>query len=49
MQHKKFRVDEWVLNKITSSNIMTDSEKISFMKYLGYMTTTEKQELVEII
>jgi len=49
MQNKKFKLDEWVLDKISSSNVMTDSEKISFMKYLWYMTSSEKKELVQII
>lgn len=49
MQKRKIKIDEWVLNKITSSETMTDSEKLSFMKYLWYMTTSEKEELVQII
>ncbi len=49
MQNKKFKLDEGVLDKISSSNVMTDSEKISFMKYLWYMTSSEKEELVQII
>lgn len=49
MQNKKIKLDEGVLDKISSSNVMTDSEKISFMKYLWYMTSSEKKELVQII
>ncbi len=49
MQNKKIRVDEGVLDKITSSNKMSDSEKISFMKYVWYMTPSEKKELTQII
>lgn len=45
----KIKVDEWVLNKISSSEVMTDSEKLNFMKYLWYMTNSEKEELVELI
>jgi hypothetical protein len=34
MQKRKIKIDKGVLNKITSSEIMTDSEKLSFMKYI---------------
>lgn len=51
MQNRKriMKIDVGVLDKITSSDTMTDSEKLNFMKYLWYMTTSEKEELVQII
>jgi len=49
MQNRKIKIDWAVLDKISWSEVMTDSEKLSFMKYVGYMTTSEQRELVEII
>ncbi|NVP17413.1 hypothetical protein HUU51_01720 [Candidatus Gracilibacteria bacterium] len=49
MGKQQIKVDGKVLDKIASSEIMTESEKLSFMKYVGYMTNSEQKELVEII
>ncbi len=49
MQKQEIKIDGKILDKIASSEVMTDSEKLSFMKYVGYMTTSEQKELVEII
>jgi hypothetical protein len=38
-----------VLNKITSSEIMTDKEKIRFMAFVWYLTEAEQGELTRII
>lgn len=49
MWKQQIKVDDKVLDKIASSEIMTESEKLSFMKYVWYMTNSEQKELVEII
>lgn len=49
MSKQEIKIDGNILDKIASSEVMTDSEKLSFMKYVGYMTTSEQKELVEII
>lgn len=49
MWKQEIKVDDAVLDRIASSEVMTDSEKLSFMKYVWYMTTSEQRELVEII
>lgn len=49
MKRRKIKIDGEVLDKISSSELMSDSEKMSFMKFVGYMTTSEQKELVEII
>ncbi|MDD3793598.1 MAG: hypothetical protein PHI37_02205 [Candidatus Gracilibacteria bacterium] len=49
MGKQQIKIDDNVLDKIASSELMTESEKLSFMKYVGYMTNSEQKELVEII
>lgn len=49
MKRRNIKIDWKILDKISSSEVMTDSEKMSFMKFVGYMTTSEQKELVEII
>ncbi|MDD3144614.1 MAG: hypothetical protein PHV23_00725 [Candidatus Gracilibacteria bacterium] len=49
MKRRNIKIDGKILDKISSSEVMTDSEKMSFMKFVGYMTTSEQKELVEII
>jgi hypothetical protein len=38
-----------VLNKIVSSEIMTDKEKIRFMAFVWYLTEREQNELTRVI
>lgn len=49
MYKSKIRIDDNLLNKIVSSSELTNSDKINFMKYMSYMTISEKRELVETI
>jgi hypothetical protein len=49
MKKAKIIVDWSILDKIVDSIILSDIEKLNFMKYIWYMTTNEKQELVSII
>jgi hypothetical protein len=38
-----------VLNKIVSSEVMTDKEKIRFMAFVWYLTEGEQKELTRMI
>ncbi len=49
MKKSKIIVDWSILDKIVNSIILSDQEKLNFMKYISYMTTWEKQELASII
>lgn len=49
MRKSKFLIESLVLDKISQSNVLTDNEKINFLKYVGYMTLSEKRELTLII
>ncbi|MDD2870716.1 MAG: hypothetical protein PHS49_01900 [Candidatus Gracilibacteria bacterium] len=49
MKKSKIQIEPFILNKITDSYLLTDVEKINFLKYVGYMTLSEKRELSEII
>lgn len=49
MRKSKMIIDSFVLDKISWSNELTDCEKINFLKYVGYMTLSERRELTLII
>lgn len=42
-------IDSFVLNKISCSNELKDTEKIQFLKYVWYMTGSEKRELAQLV
>jgi hypothetical protein len=49
MKKSKIIIDSFILNKISYSNELTDSEKIHFLQYVWYMTSSEKKELAQIV
>jgi hypothetical protein len=49
MKKAKIIVDWSMLDNIVNSMILSETEKLHFMKYVWYMTTNEKQELASII
>lgn len=49
MKEEKIIIDPFVLDKITNSNQLTNKEKINFLKYIWYMTNTEKRELIQYL
>jgi len=49
MKKSKIIIDAFVLNMISGSNELTNKEKLNFLKYIWYMTNSEKRELVQII
>lgn len=49
MKKAKIIVDWSILNKIVDSMILSDTEKLNFMKYIWYMTKNEKENLASII
>ncbi len=49
MKKSKIIVDDFLVNKIVNSTKIGEITKISFLKYIWYMTWTEKKELVQLI
>jgi len=49
MKKAKIIIDWSILDKIVDSIILSEQEKLNFMKYIWYMTRNEKQELASII
>ena len=49
MNKAKIIVDWSILNRIVKSIILTEKEKLNFLKYIWYMTSNEKRELASII
>lgn len=49
MKKSKIIIDSFVLDKISSSSELTSDAKIQFLKYVWYMTLSERQELAQII
>ena len=49
MKKSKIIVDWSILDKIVNSVILSEKEKLNFMKYIWYMTMSEKKELASII
>jgi hypothetical protein len=48
-KRKKIEVNNWVLDAIASSEVMTDKEKLRFMAFVWYLTLEEQKELTEIV
>ena len=49
MKKSKIIIDPFILNKISNSNQLSDTEKINFLHHIGYMTNSEKNELAQVI
>ena len=49
MKKSKIIIDSFILNKISCSNELKDSEKINFLKYVWYMTSSERNELAQVV
>lgn len=49
MNKSKINIDPMTLSAITSSTVISTTEKIDFLRYVGYMTTSEKKELIGLI
>lgn len=49
MQKSKINIDPSVLDAISSSTEISTIEKIDFLKYVGYMTVSERKELINLI
>ncbi|MFK7780132.1 MAG: hypothetical protein QM490_03205 [Candidatus Gracilibacteria bacterium] len=49
MAKRKIIIDPFILNKISNSRELTDTEKINLLKYVGYLTNTEKRELAQTL
>lgn len=49
MKKSKIEISEKVINSIRDSQIISEQEKLSLFKYIGYMTYEEQQELCAMI
>lgn len=49
MKKSKIIIDPFALNRIANSDELSDNEKITFLKYVWYLTSTEKAELFQLI
>lgn len=46
---RKILFDNTLLNKIVNSIIITEYEKLYFLKYIAYLTSKEKKELGSLV
>jgi len=49
MKKSKIIIESFILDKISESNELTNNEKINFLKYVWYMTMSERRELSQLI
>lgn len=49
MKKIKFNLNNEILDKITNSFRITENEKISFLKYISYLTVSEQKELSKLL
>ena len=49
MQKSKIYIGPNILDKISSSNKLTDKEKITSLRYIYYMTEDEKIEFTQLV
>lgn len=52
MQNKRFKtkkINSWLLESISISDVMSDKEKLRFMRFVWYMTDDERKELIKTI
>lgn len=46
---KQMNFNNWILDKIANSVKITESEKISFLRYVSYLTISEQKELETLL
>lgn len=46
---RKILFDQTLLDKIVNSIIITENEKLYFLKYIAYLTNKEKKELSSLV
>lgn len=49
MEKSNIIIDPFVLSKISCSDKLKNVEKIRFLKYVWYLTKSERKELIQII
>lgn len=49
MKKCKIKLETSLIDKIASSHSLSQNEKLQFLKYVGYMTQSEKKELEILI
>ena len=48
-RERKIVVNNSILDQITNSNCLSENEKISFLKYIWYLTGEETKQLSKLI
>lgn len=46
---KNIKINNEILDKIANSVKITEKEKISFLRYVSYLTASEQKELLELL
>lgn len=49
MQKLNFTIEPNILEAISNSTKISNSEKVEILRIVGYMTNSEKKELVELV
>ncbi len=49
MQKLNFTIEPNILEAISNSTKISNSEKVEILRIVGYMTSSEKKELVELV
>ena len=49
MQNRKIKIDNNVIDMITLSDNITYSDKLNLLKFIWYMTVSEKKELISTL
>ncbi len=49
MKKSKIIINSSILNKIVNSVVLTEKEKLTFLKYIWYMTKKEQLQLASLI
>lgn len=49
MQNTKIKIDNNVIDMITLSDNINDNDKLNLLKFIWYMTVSEKKELISTL
>lgn len=49
MKKSKIKISAKVLDTVAGSWVLSETEKLNFLKYVGYLTYDEQKELCSII
>lgn len=49
MKESKIQISAKVLDALADSQVINDTEKMNFLKYVGYLTYNEQKELMTLV